>query len=128
MSYNGYSIKIGGVTIPNRAIVPGSFSLTAEMRVKKKYQSGTGITKIKYYSANPMHTIKFTLKPGTAAEQATIRSALANKTERSVTYWDDDTGTYKTGNFWIKDVTWTHSFENTNSVYYDKTTVTLVEY
>lgn len=127
MSYQGYSIKIGGVTIPNRAIVPGTYSMTSELRVKKKYSSGTGVTKIKYYNNGPMHTIKFTIKPGTEAEQATIRAVLADKTERSVTYWDDDTATYKTGTFWIKDVTWTHSYE-ANKVYYDKTVVTLVEY
>lgn len=128
MSYQGYSIKIGGVTIPNRCIVPGSFSLTSELRVKKKYTSGTGLTKYKYYNNGPLHTIKFTIKPGTEAEQATIRSALANKTERSVTYWNDDTGAYSTGTFLIKDVTWTHSYENGQKVFYDKTTVTLIEY
>lgn len=129
MSYNGYSVKIGDVTIPSSAILPGSYSMTSELRVKKKTTTGTGLTKIKYYNnTNPLHTIKFTIKPGTASEQATIRSALADKTSKTVTYYNDETGSYSTGTFWIKDVTWTHSYENSSSVYYDKVTVTLNEY
>lgn len=129
MSYNGYSVKIGNVTIPNSAIVPGSYSLTSELRVKKKTTTSTGLTKIKYYNnAGPLHVIKFTIKPGTASEQAVIRAALASKTSKSVTYFNDDTGSYSSGTFWIKDVTWTHSYENNSEVFYDKVTVTLSEY
>lgn len=129
MSYQGYSVKINGVTIPDQALVPKSYSLTDELRIKKKYSSGTGETKLKLYSnRGPIHTIKFAVKPGTESEYATIRRALAQKQNISVTYFDDGTGDYATGRFWLKLVTWGHAYENGSKVYYDKMVVTLVEY
>jgi hypothetical protein len=126
--YDGYLIKINGVTLPNRYIDRSSWRCTPQAkRVVDSFYDVEGVYH-EYLADHQRSTIQFTLNEHKDADHAYLNGFLAQKTNVAVEYYDDGTGTYATGTFRIADVEYKQKKTFDSTVWYDKTTVKLTEY
>ncbi len=126
-TYLGYNLKIGGVTIPNTIIVPGSYQQTPEKRIRSDRTDANGIHHFKYHSTL-RHKIQFTIKKRTKTEHDTIRAALSSRNGITVKFWSEDDDDYLTGTFEMDAPVWIHQYSDSGTFYYAETPIVLTEH
>lgn len=134
MAYNGYLLKFGNVKLPNKYLVTNSYNATPNQRTELSAYRDNNNLLHRATSPNFKTKIEFTIVPMTLEEKRTVQgiilNAVTNRIERKspVTYWNDETNSYVTGNFYIPDVTYPIMDANSKSILYGATAYTLIEY
>lgn len=106
-SYNGYLLKIGGRTIPNKYIQYDSYTIQPNQRQDlDPYRDLDGVLH-RNVVRNMPSVIKFNTKPmfeeDMQAFMGIINGGFSNRDERkgSIQYYDFETFSYKTGDFYM---------------------------
>lgn len=137
MAYSGYLIKIGGlsgVSLPMKYIKVQSYDITPNQRMESEAKRAiTGVlhrttvehtaTKIEFQTPN-MTNIDMD------AMMTMFRNHWISTAERKLAlqYYDMETGTYKTGNFYMPDIKFSIDHVDGNLVYYKETRIAFIEY
>ena len=127
MSYAGYRIKINSVSIPSERIAPGTFSVTPKKRI---VQSWTDANLVEHHDVltSRKAIIQFSVRIRSLADQESWKAIFSDQEDITVEYWDDRTCTYKTGSFYMDDVTFNHLNSQAGSLLYGATQIKLTEY
>ena len=126
MSYAGYRVKIGSTVIKNTMIAPESYSVVKEERVIYTWKDANQIEHRDM--ADTLKTkITFSIRERKMDEQTSIASIFANLKNLTVEYWDDITGDYATGTFYM-DAPSIQSVRFGAELLYRETPITLTEY
>lgn len=139
MAYNGYLIKLGGesgTAFPMRYIKIDSYDSTPDQRMESKSnRSVTGFLQ-RTTVAHTATKIEFDT-PAVDNTQlseinALIRWNMSDLHQRNITlqYYDQETDSYKTGNFYMPDAKYSihHIDNNTNTVIYNPVHYAFIEY
>ena len=137
MAYSGYLIKIGGssgVSLPMRYIKVQSYDITPNQRMESEAKRAiTGVL----HRTTVEHTaskIEFQTPNMTNREMddmmTMFRNHWSSTAERKLTlqYYDMETGTYKTGDFYMPDIKFSIDHVDGNLVYYKETRIAFIEY
>lgn len=134
MAYSGYLLRFGSVSLPNRYIAQGTYSITPNQRTElSAYRDNNNSLR---RATSPNFKTKITFST-TILElndkinlQSIIASGIINNTERKVqvTYWNDETNSYHTSYFYIPDVTFTILDTLDSNIYYNPISYTFIEY
>lgn len=98
--YNGYLLKINGVTIPNNFIVENSYNPSDKPIVESDYYD-TEYNRHIIYAPKSEITIEFSLRKMYESEYRTIADVFTG--DMTVEYYDFKAGAYKKGIFTCKD-------------------------
>lgn len=126
MAYAGYRIQIGGATFPNHDMAKGSYTFKRGPRPSKTWEDLTGIGHEVDFPTDKA-IITFSVRAHEAADHATLAAFFATRSV-AVSYYDDNTGNYASGNFKIKDFSWKHGTVTESGPFYEATPVTLEEW
>lgn len=127
MSYLGYRVIINGTTVPDNLIAKGSWNMSKPKRIVSQWEDAN---KVEHEDVLPTRQvdIKFSLKRRTLAEQEQIIGILSLQEHIPVTYWDDYTCSYKTGDFKMDAVDFKHENTEYGDIQYTATPIHLREY
>lgn len=126
MTYYGYRLIINGITIWNSLISKGTYQAVPQKRIAASWEDANLISHEEVLSNQKMD-ISFALRERTLEEQDSIKGVFATRENISVTYWDDTTCAYKSGEFKMEAPKFSH--RNTiGGINYNPTTIHLVEY
>lgn len=139
MAFSGYLIKLGGSSgaeLPMRFMVVESYNSTPNQRMEvKANRAVTGLL----HRTTVEHTatkIEFETPYMTNLDRVQLNSLLSanwtNALERKITlnYYDEETDTYKNGEFYVPDVKYTidHIDLESNLIYYQPVRYAFIEY
>lgn len=127
MSYDGYRVIINGTTVPDNLIAKGSWSFTRPKRIVSSWKDANQIEH-EDVLPNRKVDIKFSLKRRKLAEQEQIIGILGLQEHIPVTYWDDYECVYKTGDFKMDAVEFSHENTEYGDIQYSATPIHLTEY
>ncbi len=106
-----YLLKFGNTELPNKYITSDGYVDTPNQRTELEAYRDANILLHRVTSPNFKTTIMFTTCPMSLSDkkkfQNIINSGMINSTERKVcvTYYNDETNEYETGDFYISDPT-----------------------
>ena len=137
MAFSGYLIKLGGSSgneLPMKYIKAESYSITPNQRMESEAKrSVTGVL----HRSTVSHTaskIEINTVPMTNSELNTMLTLIKNvwtsTAERKLTlyYYDMETDSYKTGDFYMPDIQYPISRVSGNTIYYDSIRLAFIEY
>lgn len=131
-NFEGWVLKINGAEFPNRLIALESYKCTPDQIMDlDPYRDGDGLL---HRNALP-HTatsIEFSTTYLRMRDVETLNTFLPhdNRVKCEVEYWNDNTLTYKTGDFYIADVPYEKVWvdEKRKDALYKPITLTFTEY
>lgn len=134
MAYEGYLLKFGNTELPNRFIKYNTFlSTPCQRQDLDSYEDADG-----YLHRTVLeHTrtkIEWNTPPMRRADKNEMmnifQSAYENEAERkvSVTYYDDESDSYKTGTFYMPDIQFTYYSATDTDILYDSNRISIIEY
>ncbi|MEA5059384.1 MAG: DUF6711 family protein [Candidatus Pelethousia sp.] len=132
--FQGYLLRGGGATFPHRYINYNTYQATPNQRQDlDAYQDSLGNL---HRNVVPHDRSKIIFKTldvdlaGKQAIQAFFNAATINARERKcrLTYWNDEENTYKTGDFYIPDITFPVKEITASNIFYDELEIHLIEY
>lgn len=127
-------IKFGDTWLPNEYITEDGYVVTPNQRTELEAYRNADVLLHRVTSPNFKTSITLTLCPMSLTEKMTVQSiinsAMIVPTERkvAVTYWNDETNTYETGDFYISDVTYSVMGYYGGERWYKSVTYQLTEY
>ena len=128
-------MKAGAATFPHKYIQASSYQATPSQRQDlDSYQDSQGNLHRTVVPHDRTKIIFKTMDNLSLAEkqeiQAFFNAAMTNARERKVTltYWNDEDNIYKTGSFYIPDVTYPIKRIMGNDIVYDSVEYHLIEY
>lgn len=124
MAFSNYYVKLGTTELIDPS--PRSYQLQRIVidADSERNASGNLIRNI----VNTKYKINLVFPPMFASKMKTLLGLLATNTI-SVTYWDEKSGTYRTGNFYANDLITNPLFKKGgNEILYDEYSVNLIEY
>lgn len=127
MAYAGYRIKINGEIFPNIYMARGSYNMTKNPRLCESYVDALGVSHDVFYPTAKA-IINFSIKPHSTDEHHLLREYFNERENVSVEYFDDNSETYLTGTFKVKNFTWKDDNATSGSVDYSATDIQLEEY
>lgn len=127
MSYLGYRVIINGITVPDNLIAKGSWEAGKPKRIVSTWKDANQIEH-EDVLPNRKKEIKFSIKRRVLAEQEQIIGLFALLDHVPVTYWDDDTCSYLTGDFKMDYVPFKHENTEYGDIQYAATPIHLTEY
>lgn len=131
-NYNGYLIKFGNTILPNNLLV--SFFSVPNQRLETSAERDSlgelqrdTLPNFKTSITLTTHILGLNEK---IQLQNIINSAMTNYVQRKcfITYWNDETNSYKTGYFYIPDITYTVIDADANEIQYSPIEIELIEY
>lgn len=125
--FEGYLIKLNGNEIPASIMVPGSYESSKNRVVAGSWRDANGDMHYSYYPHEKVE-ISFTIKPRTMEQQSTIVHFFRNKDNILVRYWDETEEEYREVVCRMDDVTFKHSYDAEDRMFYADTAVSLEEY
>jgi len=134
MAYSGYLLKIGSSEIPFKYIMFDSYNITPNTRTDQDPIRNANNNLIRNVLTHTLTSITFNTRPmGLADMQAfmlLIKSNLTNDLEKkcSLTYYDMENDTYNTDYFYIPDIKWSIQRADADSVWYNSTEISFIEY
>ena len=139
MAFNGYLIKIGGslgTELPMKYIKVEGYNITPNQRMETEAKRSVDGVLHRSTVAHTASKIEFTTPNMTNldvdAMMTLFRNAWTNTEERRIEleYYDMETNTYKTGEFYMPDVKFEidHIDSSINMVYYKEFRVAFIEY
>ena len=117
MAYQGYLVKVG-IHIVDKYMAHGSYSSTPNMEMDlASYRDANGDLKRNILN-HKKTTFEFTTPYLRLADKQALQAMLPSRTKLTVTYWNDETNTYTTGDFYIPNVKYeVYSQSNTDILY-----------
>lgn len=135
MAFKGYLMKAFETTFPHKYIQISTYQTTPSQRQDlDSYQDSKGNLHRTVVPHDRSKIVFKTIDDLKLAEkqeiQAFFNGAMANARERKVTltYWNDEDNIYKTGSFYIPDVTYPIKRIMGNDIVYDSVEYHLIEY
>lgn len=135
MAFEGYLMKAFGTIFPHKYIQISTYQTTPSQRQDlDSYQDSKGNlhrTVVPHDRSKIVFKTMDNLKLAEKQEiQAFFNGAMTNARERKVTltYWNDEDNMYKTGSFYIPDVTYPIKRIMGNDIVYDSVEYHLIEY
>jgi len=106
MAFLGYLIKIGTKTLPLKYISIKSYkSSPNRQQDMDSYRDADGILR-RNILPHVVTTIEFSTPYLHLADKKALQSLLPSRTKLTLTYWNDETNTYTSGDFYIPDVSY----------------------
>lgn len=133
MAYAGYLLKVNGKVFPNRWINKDAYKIAPHQESDiDSYTDGNGLL---HRNVAPHDRTKVdfsTINKLTLAEKQQIQAIIpTSKTRRvklALEYWDDDTNTYMTGDFYAPPIEYPiHDADDTDIVY-NSIRIAFIEY
>ncbi|MCD8025366.1 MAG: hypothetical protein LUF33_00075 [Clostridiales bacterium] len=131
-NYKGYLLKFGSSVMPNSYLC--EYSSTPDQRLDSDAErDNTGYLQ-RSTLPNGKTSITFTTHILFLDEkirfQGIINSGITNTVQRkcTVTFWDDETNTYKTSSFYLPDVEYSILDADDTGITYEPISVELIEY
>lgn len=136
MAYNGYLIKVGGVTVPLTTIKYETYKITPDQRLDFNSTRSTDGVLHRNAVQHTASKIEYETPPMNSRQQATLmnifRNAWSSYAERKCTveYFDPETNGYKSGTFYMPDIQWViRNVDNErNIVNYNQCRIAFIEY
>lgn len=134
MEYQGYLLAFGGYKLPNSYLIQKGYTSTPNQRTELSAYRDNFNSLHRVTSPNHKTTIRFTTCVLHLADKMNLQSimekGLVDRTQRkySVTYWDDETNTYRTSYFYMPDVTYPVIDTLGNDIIYSSVSFELIEY
>ena len=135
MAFEGYLMKSCETTFPHKYIQISTYQTTPSQRQDlDSYQDSKGNlhrTVVPHDRSKIVFKTMDNLKLAEKQEiQAFFNGAMTNARERKITltYWNDEDNIYKTGSFYIPDVTYPIKRIMGNDIVYDSVEYHLIEY
>lgn len=131
-NYEGFLLKFGGSILPNKYFL--EYSSTPDQRLESSAERDNLGALHRATLPNGKTSITFSTHTMSLDEkiqfQSIINSAMVFESQRkvSVTYWNDETNTYKTGYFYIPDIEYQAMDADADTIRYNPITVELIEY
>lgn len=127
MSYDGHRITINGTNVPSEWIEKGTFNTIPKKRVVSSWTDGNLVEHHDVLTSRKM-VISFSIRVRTLADQDRFKSLFVDSEGITVQFWDDRICDYRTGSFYMDDITFAHINSQANSLLYDATPIKLTEY
>lgn len=128
MAFNGYLIKIGSIIISSKFIALNSYKSTPnQMTDLDSYTDSNGLLH-RNVLPHKSTKIEFNTPPLTLATKIELQSLLPTRVKLSLTYWNDEENVYKTGDFYIPDITFEVSHHTANNIWYNPVRIAFIEY
>ena len=137
-NFRGYLLKFGNVELPNSylALSDNNTSTPNQREEVKAYRddysrdlhrvTATGKKTKQVFHFRSLTNVEL------SALKAVMANSLVNASERKyrITYWNDEDLTYKTGDFYVPDITYVRQRvdEKNNKLYYGEFDLTIIEY
>lgn len=135
MAFEGFLMKSFGTIFPHKYIQISTYQTTPSQRQDlDSYQDSKGNlhrTVVPHDRSKIVFKTMDNLKLAEKQEiQAFFNGAMTNARERKITltYWNDEDNIYKTGSFYIPDVTYPIKRIMGNDIVYDSVEYHLIEY
>lgn len=134
LAYNGYLIKFGNTVLPFKYIAAGTYkaapSQTADLDSYRDANAELHRNVVRNNIAKIEWETPYLTDTEVMALMSIINAAMTSALERkvTVTFYQDDQGTYRTGNFYVPDITFTVYQANAYGVIYMPTRIALIEY
>lgn len=135
-NFKGYLLKFGNAVFPQKYLAQ-SPTFTPNQRTEAEAYRDVNNDLHRVTINNHKTKIEFSTIPNITLEQKieienAMRSGLINEVERkySITYWNDDINDYKSGVFYISDISYNIVRVDTkrNTIVYDAVSYSLIEY
>ena len=134
-NFQGYLLKFGGEVFPNKYLDFDNQASTPNQRTEAEaYVDANNelhrITLPKYRTKIEYNTIDNLSLADKIAIQNVLSQGLINSVQRKylVTYWNDETNSYETSNFYIPDTTFQIKKITADNIIYRSFKLTLIEY
>lgn len=135
-NFQGYILKFGNTIFPQKYLAQ-SPTFTPYQRTEAEAYRDANNDLHRVTINNHKTKIEFSTIPNITLEQKieienAMKSGLLNEVERKyrVTYWNDDTNSYVSGDFYISDMSYNYVKVDTikNTLVYDAISYSLIEY
>lgn len=131
-NYKGYLLKFGSTVMPNKYFL--EYSSTPNQRMESDAQrdqlGDLHRTTLPHHKTSITFSTHILSLDEKINFQNIINGAMTNSLQRRVpvTYWNDETNSYKTGSFYIPDIEFQVIDADANNIEYNPITVELIEY
>lgn len=126
MTYNGYRLIINGITIWNSLVSKGTYQAVPQKRIAASWEDANLIEHEEVLTNRKMD-ISFALRERSLEEQDSIKGITGLQENIPVTYWDDNSCSYKTGTFKMEAPKFQHK-DTIGGIFYKPTAIHLTEY
>ena len=137
MAFSGYLIKIGGsegTRLPMKYVKAEAYTITPNQRMESEAKrSVTGVlyrTTVEHTASKIEFNTPVLKNSEMNAMMALFRDAWTSTIERKLTleYYDMETDSYKTGEFYMPDIKFEITRIEGNTIYYNETRIAFIEY
>ena len=106
MAFYGYLMKIGSTQLPMKFMSIKSYkSIPNRQQDLDSYRDGDGVLQ-RNILPHKVTTIEFSTPYLHLSDKIELQAILPSRTRLTIEYWNDETNTYTTGDFYIPDVTY----------------------
>lgn len=134
-NFQGYLLKFGDTVFPHEYLDMDACTSTPNQRTEADAWTDANNllhreTYAKYRTKEEYQTINDLSLDEKIEIQDIMRSGLINEKERKyrVTYWNDETNTYTTGEFYVPDTEFKRNRIENGTIYYGPIRIALIEY
>lgn len=134
-NFQGYLLKFGDSIFPHEYLDMDACTSTPNQRTEADAWTDANNllhreTYSKYRTKEEYHTMDDLSLEEKMEIQDIMKSGLINEVERKyrVTYWNDETNTYTTGEFYVPDIEFKRKRIEDGTIYYGPIRIALVEY
>ena len=127
MAYQGYLMKVGVNTL-DQYMAHGTYKSTPNRQMDlDSYRDANGNLK-RNILPHTATTLEFTTPYLHLSDKQGLQSILPSRTKLTVTYWNDETNAYTTGDFYIPDVTYEVYSKTSNNIIYKPINFQFIQY
>ena len=128
MAFEGYLIKVGSTKIPMKFISAKSYkTIPNRQQDMDSYRDADGILR-RNILPHKVTTIEFSTPYIRLADKIALQAIIPSRTKQTITYWNDETNTYTTEDFYIPDVEYSIYRVDGNDILYMPITYKFIEY
>ena len=137
MAFSGYLIKLGGsngTALPLKYVKAESYSATPNQRMESEAKRAVTGKLSRTTCEHTATKIEINTIPLTNSEWSTlwglIYGSFTNVQQRNITlqYYDNETDSYKTGDFYVPDIQYPILRIDGNTIHYDSIRIAFIEY
>lgn len=138
-NFKGWLIKFGEVRLPNSFLLADGWESTPNQRIEIDAYRDANVYLHRETSSHYKTKIKLNFREMTLMERIALNNVIGLATlsineqkqrKVSLTYWNDETLTYDSGEFYITDTTYSHHRidEKAKEIEYNPFTLELIQY
>ena len=137
MAFSGYLIKLGGsngTVLPLKYVKAESYSATPNQRMESEAKRAVTGKLSRTTCEHTATKIEINTVPLTNSEWSVlwglIYGSFTNVQQRNITlqYYDNETDSYKTGDFYVPDIQYPILRIDGNTIHYDSIRIAFIEY